>query len=91
MSATGVADGHMRSHCCRNPLRARHQREHQFHAAQMRDDLRVPRRIRIGNPDVDVNVMIEIAGQANQLDSRGEIGEQIGGYILGISNAKHRE
>ena len=58
-----VADGDVGSHLGGNPLRTRHEREHKTNAAQVRPDFLRFGGIRIGNPDVDVNVMIQSIGQ----------------------------
>jgi hypothetical protein len=44
----------------------------------MGNDLRIPCWIRIGNPHLDLDIVIKVPWQPNQLDSRWEIGEQIG-------------
>ena len=53
-----IADGHMRPHQRRNPLRARHHRQHQPHAAQMRPGKHGPIRIGIRNPHIDLDLVV---------------------------------
>ncbi len=78
MCTTRIADSYVGADSLRNPLGARHKRQHQLDAAQMRNDLRVPRRIWIGNPHIEFNIVVKIPRQSNQLDFRREIGEQFG-------------
>ena len=59
MRAMRVADGHMRPDCRRNPLRACHQRKHQPHAAEQRPDAPRPRLIRIGDPHLNLDLVVQ--------------------------------
>ena len=55
----------------------------------MRPDAHGPRRIGIGNPDVDVDVVVEIVGQGNEFDFRREIAQQLRGQCGWVSDSQH--
>ena len=87
--AAGVRDSDVRSGQRRNPLRAGHQRQNQAHTAQMGPDAHAPRRVGVGNPDVDVDFAVEIVGQGNQFDFRREITQQFSSQCGGVSDSQH--
>ena len=44
--------------------------KHQPHAAQMRHDALGARRVGIGNPHIDIDIVVELVGQRDELDFR---------------------
>ena len=52
----------------------------------MGNDAESARWIRVGNPDVDFNVVVEFVGQRDELDFRREGGKKFRGYCCWISH-----
>ena len=89
MRAARIADGDMRTDRAGNPFRAGHQRQHQPHAAQTRPDAHCLRRIGVGNPHVDVDLVVEIIGQGDEFNFRGKIAEQLRRQNGWVSDSQH--
>ncbi len=69
--AAGIADGHMRSYGIGKPFRARHERQHQAHAAQVRPDAQGTRDVGIGNPYIDIDGVIKPIGKRDEFNPIG--------------------
>jgi hypothetical protein len=89
MGAVCVADGDVRANGGWDPLCARHHRQHEANAAEMRPNAQGARGIGIGDPDIDLDVVIQIIRQRNQLDSRGHDAQKICVQFCWVSNTEH--
>ena len=73
--AVGIADGDVGTDHAGNPFSARHERENKTDTMQPRPDLRRPGGVWIGNPNVDVYIVVQGIGKRNQFDFLWKIPE----------------
>ena len=91
MCAVRIADGHVRADGAGNPLRPGQQCENQANPAQVRPDAQGPRLVRIWNPDIDLDVMIQTICEGNQLDPLRQITQQPRIQYGWITHSYHSE